>query len=300
MNLKFSIIIATAGRGPLLDRTLQSIEEAGLPNEIGQIIIAENGPKGRAEETVNRHSDLLPLIYQHTTRPNKSYALNTAVAAAKNHFLIFFDDDIRGSKSCIETYVKAAKSEKKRHFYGGKCSIDNDIAPPEWLVGYLPLSAKGWSQSDLTTEFNTPLALGFNWGAWANDILEIGGFNEELGPGTPMEMGEETEVQIKLLKKGISGLFLPEAEVWHNVPIEKCNPEWVIKRAYRLGRTKGYMLGQSEDLKKTRSILIYQLKYLKFAFLRSISPSDRFSEKCFRNTYYEQIHRGCLESLKKA
>lgn len=297
MDLKLSIIIATAGRDNLLDRTLQSIKEGGLPEEVSKIVIAENGPKGRAENTAKSFSGSLPIKYQHTIRPNKSYALNSAIAGAKDHFLIFFDDDIRGGSSCINAYVKAVKQEKKRHFYGGKCNIDNDISPPKWLRNYLPLSAKGWSQGETTTEFKTPEALGFNWGAWANDILEVGGFNEELGPGTPMEMGEETEVQVELLKKGITGLFLPQAEVWHNVPFEKCNPEWTIRRAYRAGRTKGYLLSKSDDYNATRSIITFRLKYLKFAFLRQISPSDTLSRKCFRNTYYEQLHKGCLDSL---
>ena len=74
------------------------------------------------------------------------------------------------------------------------------------------------------TDFDRPDFLGFNWAASASDLIRMGGFNEERGPGT-VSRGQETDMQERMLKDGMRGRYLPDALVWHYVPRARCSPE---------------------------------------------------------------------------
>ncbi len=69
------IVITTHERCDLLDRTLKSLAECGIPSNLEKVIVAENGTKSGADQVVKKYVDRLPLTYQFTEKPNKSNAL---------------------------------------------------------------------------------------------------------------------------------------------------------------------------------------------------------------------------------
>lgn len=46
-------------------------------------------------------------------------------------------------------------------------------------------------------------------------------------------------MQDRLLRRGLAGVYVPAARVWHYVPQSRCNPDWVIQRNYRHGVEDG-------------------------------------------------------------
>jgi GT2 family glycosyltransferase len=78
--------------------------------------------------------------------------------------------------------------------------------------------------------------LGFNWAAFAEDLHAVGGFDYRKGPGSPTKsVGQETDMQERLLQAGRHGRYVPGAMVWHYVPRSRCSPDWALERAYRIG-----------------------------------------------------------------
>ena len=174
-----TIVIPTCARGALLARTLDSISAAEIAPPVHRLVVVENGERGTAEQVVRSFSDRLPIAYEHVPTPNKSRALNHVLYSTGDELMIFLDDDIQVHPKTFRAYASAA-ANCVSGFWGGKCCVDYEEEPPEWLKQYLPPSAKGWSMGDEPCALDRPLALGFNWAAFTRELREACGFDETL------------------------------------------------------------------------------------------------------------------------
>lgn len=244
------IIIPTCQRGELLVRTLQCLVDADLPDSLKRVVVVENGKKDEAETKVARFAAKLPIEYLYTPVASKCAALNLALESCDGEFVVFFDDDVRIDPGCVRAYAEAAKGKTRGEFYAGKCNVDYDVPPPEWLKHYLPYSAKGWCYGETIRELNEPLALGFNWAAFADDIKKAGSFNPDIGPGRLISVGDETDLQKVMLGQGVKGVYLPAGLVWHHVPADRCSTEWTLERNRRMGLLVGRKLADAPAPKR--------------------------------------------------
>lgn len=281
------IIIPTCQRGELLERTLQCLVDADLPDSVQRVIVVENGRKDEAEAKAARFTGRLPVEYLYTSVASKCAALNLALESCAGEFVVFFDDDVRIDPGCIRAYHDAAAGKTGGEFYAGKCNVDYDVAPPEWLKHYLPYSAKGWSYGEEIRELQEPLALGFNWAAFADDIRRAGSFNPDIGPGRMISIGDETDLQREMLALGIKGVYLPEALVWHHVPADRCSTEWTLERNRRMGLLVGRKLADasfSQRLVKQSAALG---KLIGLGLLTRVCGRFLDEARCF---HYQQRH----------
>jgi len=235
------IVIATAGRTELLCRTLASLAESRKPAIYRETIVVENGPNAAAEEVVRSFHSRLGTRYVYLPQENKSYALNTVLGILGKCLIFFTDDDVRIHPNTLCAYAEGATGIEMGKFYGGPVSIDYEREPPNWLINYLPASARGWqltSGSELTA--GDGFFLGCNWAAFSTDLRDGGGFDVHRGPGAVTgSVGQEEQMQRQLIRKGVQSVYVPEAIVWHYVPAERCSPKWAAVRAYRSGISKG-------------------------------------------------------------
>jgi GT2 family glycosyltransferase len=239
------IIIPTCQRGELLERTLQCLVDADLPPSLARVLVVENGGKNGAEAKVAAFAGRLPVAYRFTPVGSKCAALNLALEECAGELVVFFDDDVRIAPGCVQAYARAAEGKRGGEFYAGQCHVDYEVEPPEWLKHYLPFSAKGWSYGDRVRELPEPLALGFNWAAFADDIKRAGSFNPEIGPGRMISIGDETDLQREMLRQGVKGVYLPDALVWHHVPADRCSTGWTLERNRRMGLLVGKKLAEA-------------------------------------------------------
>ena len=242
MNKKIVIIIPTAKRSHLIKRTLESLSQCQKPKAFKKTIIVENGPKTDVERVVSKYKEELSIQYLYVERPNKANAMNEAAKQARDSFIYFSDDDVRYSKNVLIAYADAFSKRKGKEFYGGPVKVDYvKEPPPNWMFEFLPPSAKGFEITDGSNELRRGrLALGFNWAVFSEDILSIGGFNPNYGPGSPyVSMGDESDLQARLLDAGYRGVYVPDGIVWHYVPPERCNKRWLLKRTYNWGKEHG-------------------------------------------------------------
>ncbi|MEK7954407.1 glycosyltransferase [Luteolibacter soli] len=244
------IIIPTCQRGELLVRTLQCLVDADLPDSVTRVMVVENGKKDQAESKAASFADKLPVEYLYTPVGSKCAALNLALESCDGEFVVFFDDDVRIDPGCVRAYAEAAKGKTGGEFYAGKCNVDYDVPPPEWLKHYLPYSAKGWSYGETIRDLNEPLALGFNWAAFADDIKKAGNFNPDIGPGRLISVGDETDLQKVMLDQGVKGVYLPAGLVWHHVPEDRCSTAWTLERNRRMGLLVGHKLAAAPAPKR--------------------------------------------------
>jgi GT2 family glycosyltransferase len=232
--------VPTFGRPTLLDRTLRSLAACHRPPEYRETVVIENGPQSGAEGVVRRAANLLPVRYMHVAPANKSAALNALLESCGDSLYVFTDDDVRVEPTLLDDYVRFANEHGPGTYFGGPALIDYEEEPPSWLKSYLPASARGWQWNQASNTVDRPVLLGFNWAAFGSDLKAVGGFDPQRGPGSPTgSTGQESDMQRRLLARGLRGIYVPTAKVWHYVPRERCTPEWTIERNYRQGVERG-------------------------------------------------------------
>jgi glycosyltransferase involved in cell wall biosynthesis len=206
-----------------------------------EVIVAENGGAHGAADVVELLAprfgrvELRHLLLEDG---NKCRALNAALAATRADLICFFDDDVLIAEEAIEAYVDAATRYGPGHQFSGPLVPDWEREPPEWLMRYLPPSAKGWYHGNEERYFDEPYFIGSNWAAFGADILRVGGYDERIGPGSRSgAIGDEMELQQRLLDAGSRGVYLPRASIRHHVPADRCDFRWAVGRQRVEGRT---------------------------------------------------------------
>lgn len=235
MNHPLHIVIPTHGRPDLLKRTLDSLAECRIPDCLVRTIVIENGGTPGAEEVVAGLPERVKACYRFTPQGNKSWALNLALQEIEAGLVVFFDDDVRLAPHTLEAYVSAANQHGRGHFFGGPFGVDYQQEPPQWLKRYLTPCALGWEPtSDDWARTGMTDFYGCNWAVFAQDVIDVGGFDQDLGPSC-VATGEESDMQIRLRATGLQPQYVSEAKVWHYVPTNRCSAEWALNRAYHTG-----------------------------------------------------------------
>jgi len=251
--MRFNIVIPTYCRCKLLKRTLTSLANAIKPVGFEHVIVIENGSKDEAENICHQFSNELPLIYKHQIQSGKGRALQSVMEDLKDGFVLFLDDDVRICSDLLTNYSSAIQQQGAGYIYGGPLLIDYEVEPKKWLKKYLPYSVIGWSPTDQTIPYlKEGYFLGANFGAFVEDILAVGGFLADLGPGSHIggtegnPTGLESEIQTRLQEAEKKQYYVQNAKVWHFVSHDRCTPSWALHRHYRNKIHKGYLAGKNK------------------------------------------------------
>ena len=240
--VNISVIVPTYNRPELVERLLATLARCNLPDSV-EIVIVENGPARGVKDVCSSSAIADRVRYEYVATAGRSLALNHAIQTSRAEFFIFFDDDIFVPPNIVADYAGAAERYGPGHFFGGPLDPEAEIPCPPYLVPYLPLSAKGWSFGDRECEIE-PAQFGFffgaNWAVFRADLERIGTFSEALGvAGNGVSpLGEEVDLQRRLLSNGAKAIYLPSARIRHPVPAECYTLRWVWQRMMRIGVTE--------------------------------------------------------------
>jgi GT2 family glycosyltransferase len=238
MPVPVYVLIAACGQPRLLRRTLASLARCDKPAGYRGVIVAENGPRSGLADVVAEFDPCCQFQHVYSEPPNKSLALNRAIERLGDALIVFTDDDVQVPNATLIAYAQAAAGRTRGEFYGGPIVPDYEGSPPlDWLAPFLPRSAAGWRLPvDRKTEVSRGEFIGPNMAAFAADLLAAGGFDTSLGPGRHMRSpGEDTEIQERLLARGVRGFYVPEAAIHHFVREANATVEFALHRAERNG-----------------------------------------------------------------
>lgn len=288
------VLIATHGRPDMLASTLRSLLIAAEQAEIGQIVVVENGGSYGAESICQSLRSTVDITLLTCEQANKSAALNVGLPHCRDGLVFMTDDDVEIPPTLLRIYEQAARGVNSGVFFGGATVAKFEQEPPVWLEEFLPLSARGTKTE--VSKSPPEQFIGFNWAAFKSDLIKVGGFNPNFGPGSETgATGQESEMQRRLVRYGCKPIFLPDAAVTHMVPYERCNAQWLLKRAYRQGVEKGFIFMEkspdnvAERLRSSRKKTI--LRQLKGLFVRN-------EQQRFKNKYYSETARGLKAGIR--
>jgi glycosyltransferase involved in cell wall biosynthesis len=289
--MRLRVVIPTYGRPDLLGRTLASLAACRRPGSYFETLVIENGGCWGAERIVEKAPAALRARYVYFEIGNKSAALNHVIKTMDDSdFLFFTDDDVRFDPGLLIAYENAAAARGRGHFFGGPTQVDYEKLPEPHVIRFLPYSARGWSLDAGQDEIRTPDFLGFNWAAFATDVLSVGGFDPDRGPGSPTgSTGQESDMQRRLLHHKARGIYVPEATVWHFVPRTRCSAEWVLERSRRAGIERGIerALRSSARYVRPGGMPVHQLKVALNSVLARAHPIERQRFRALQWLSYE-------------
>ncbi len=301
MPSELFVVIPTGGqRADLLRRTLDSLAVCEQPPSYRGTIVVENGGRGAVEHVVASFRECVRASYRLLSQPSKNAALNLALDELDERALVLFaDDDVRFDRHTLRRYSDAAAAARCGVFFGGPVAVDYEVPPSQWLLRFLPNSARGWEWMGPDTRVEAPLFLGFNWGAFVGDIRAAGAFDPTLGPGTGTlnTLGDEVDMQRRLLDAGVRGQYVPEARVWHYVPQERCSHEWVIERARRTGVERGLKAARAGSRGLGRAALVTR-HAVKRAQHLVVSRVAQDPQRRFNARYWGSLEGGIIEGLR--
>ena len=309
-----SIILATHKRPETLHSVLTSfcdLEHNGLEWEI---VVVDNAGGDEAKSIIDQFTSRLPVILVVEPHLGKSNALNAAMAKATGTLFLFTDDDVTvDSKWLIHTW-EGAQQRPQHSVFGGKL---------------LPMFPEGMDLSNLGLDLNHALVkgcfciadsekeddefppwkiYGANW-AIKSEVFRLGyAYRTEIGPGTELVVGEETELACRLHKAGFALAYLPRSVVYHQIIPEQLSVGWIYKRVFKSGRSWA-LSGGLPDVPLLFGVPRYLYKSVVLKYLQYMGSYFRFNRQTrfdygikywFERGYFYQFWKGLLPEDKSA
>jgi GT2 family glycosyltransferase len=192
-----------------------------------EIIVVDNNddPAVVLEVLADRLADRRLRVI-HEPRPGASIARNTGTAMARGVLIAATDDDVIAATSWLAELV-ATFDDASVDCVTGLVLPNGLQTPAQELFEEFGGFSKGFAPAlfDLrehrSSEPLYPYSVGV-YGSGNNDAFRtsalkaIGGYDERLGPGTPVKSGEDLDLFLKLLFSGRTLAYQPRARISHN------------------------------------------------------------------------------------
>jgi glycosyltransferase involved in cell wall biosynthesis len=232
-----SAVICTYNRYDVLPQAIQSCLSQTLDASAFEIIVVDNSPDAESARSFGqRYEAVGNLHYLIADTPGLSNARNIALARSRAEIIAYLDDDAIASETWLveiieafELYGEAAVAA------GGRILPSWQAERPDWMpeqkLGYL--SVVDWGG-------RTRVISASEWIAGANiafrraPLQAVGGFDVTLGrrgPETSLLSNEENDVLRKLGERGGLVLYMPNAEVLHQVDERRLHRDWFRRRS---------------------------------------------------------------------
>jgi glycosyltransferase involved in cell wall biosynthesis len=235
MPVDITVAICTYHRPGLLADCVESLCQQTLEPERFEIIVVDNASQEQARQVIHSLHGKHPvhqITYMQETGTGTSYARNSALRIAKGCYVAFLDDDAVAHPSWLECALQVIRDYQEPACIGGQI-IPRYLHPrPEWFRD--AYETRSWGEQPRLLNPDESFS-GSNM-IWRRErLLEIGAFNEELGPrGENFSVGEDTAVFLKLWRENPSArlVYSPDLKVSHSVPAHKLRVSYILKRAF--------------------------------------------------------------------
>jgi glycosyltransferase involved in cell wall biosynthesis len=216
-----SVVVPTFNRAAqlasLLDRLLEQ-ESEGLEWEL---LIVDNNSRDSTRKVVEaavRRDATGRLRYAFEPRQGVSYARNTGIELTTGPIVAFLDDDGLPGHDWVRAMKQAFDAHPEADCIGGRVKALWSSPPPDWLSGAHagPIALQDRPHAAyLNARQASACLLTANLGFRRRVFDMIGGFS----PHYPR--GQDRELEMRMWRAGMQGLYLPAMDVTVEVPGER-------------------------------------------------------------------------------
>lgn len=279
--MEISIIIATYNRSESLKKTLESIKNLFIPEDIiWEIIIIDNNSTDNTKDIVEdfKSKTRLNIVYIFEEKQGKPYALNHGLKVAKGEILAFTDDDVIIDRYWVYNILKAFK-DTNATCLGGRVLPLWAIDPPSWLREELYGCIALLDLGDKYLELVKPTIWGVNMAIKSSCIKKYSlTFNTEF-----LKRGEDTDLVEKLLLNKELVYYCPDMIVYHCIPTERMKKSYFRKWKFDQGKFRAIYLetGLYKNIMGVPLFVLRQTikKLLLYVWLQITSPQMAFVEQ---------------------
>ena len=235
-----SVVICTRDRAHYLSETLRSFRSVRVPNGMDvELVIVDNASDDHTTEVVGNFA--LPEVNLRlitAPEPGLSRARNRALRVARGRVLLFTDDDVRLPRDWIEGMASPILYGKADAVAGGV-----ELAPhlrrpwqnmDPWLA--TPLATTNVLDAD-----DPKRVVGANMAIGSHVFDVIHGFDEHLGAGSELGMGEETLLTHQIKHHGFRVVSAFDVVVEHHCDEDRLTRERYLKAVEKIGRSQGFI-----------------------------------------------------------
>lgn len=234
-----TVLMATYNGASTLPRVLESYARLSEPHGGWKLVVIDNASSDATPSIVRERTNALPLKYIRTESRGKNLALNHGLSHADGDLIVFTDDDAVPEQDWLRELRAAADEQTHFDIFAGAIYPLWPASCPDWILRLVNLGATfGLTPPDLPTG---PVPASQAWGAnmaVRRNIFDAGHrFNSAVGPQAGhYVMGSEVEFTARLERAGHRTWFIERARVGHVIRPQQLEREWIVQRAFRLGR----------------------------------------------------------------
>jgi len=234
-----TVLMATHNGAGTLPRVLAAYRALRPPPGGYTLVVVDNASTDATAAVLADQAAALPLQVLHCPQRGKNRALNQALAVVQGDLIVLTDDDTLPQADWLNHLDNAARAQPEFDLFGGHIVADWPCDCPAWIPKLVNLAATyGVTPTD---QPSGPVHASQIWGAnmvVRRRVFEAGHrFNETVGPAAgEYIMGSETEFSGRVEKAGHRAWFVADAVVAHIIRPHQMQPDWIVQRAYRLGR----------------------------------------------------------------
>ena len=199
----------------------------------------DNGSTDETSSVLRALSDRLPLRVLECPARGKNRALNHGLEHVRGDVVALIDDDILPEADWLTAIRARAARHPQVDLFGGPIMPAWEEPPPPWLAQAVPFGPVFGVTSDLP---EGPVDPGRLWGGnmfVRRRVFDRGlRFDEGRGPGVGnYVMGGDTEFAVRAAAAGHCAWWCPEVRVGHIVRAGQLRRGWLLRRAYRHGKS---------------------------------------------------------------
>jgi GT2 family glycosyltransferase len=230
-----SVIVCSRNRPRYLLETVESVLRGS--ERPAEIVIVDQSDEPHPTLATMGSRDGCAIRYLHSAECGVSRARNAGMRAAATELLIYTDDDVFVHQDWLAPMLLNLLELGPRGVVTGRVLAAPDEVPgafaPALVASEAPAEYEGRIARDV-------LEAG-NMGVHRATMLALGGFDEELGPGTPFPAGEDNDMGYRLLAAGCRIRYVPDGIIYHRA---WRGPEEYLPLRWRYGIGQGAYYGK--------------------------------------------------------
>ncbi|MBS7287577.1 MAG: glycosyltransferase [Candidatus Freyarchaeota archaeon] len=243
MVSKVTVVVPTYNRACHVVDCLESVFKQ-KPDECDVLVIdnlSDDGTGNLLEERYGWRGDF--KLISPPERISIAEARNYGLREAKSDVVAFIDDDCVACDGWLEKLTSPINLDESIGCVGGRIRPVFFEQPPKWLrrdiYGILGLTDWGDSAKDIF------FPIGGNMALRREAAINVGGFQEKLGPRGIKLFGEEISISERLRRAGYRVVYEPKAVVLHKLWGERLSLRSVAERAYMISMGDYFLFGRS-------------------------------------------------------
>jgi len=264
--MKISVAICTYNREKYLPQLFASIEKQTLAKDRFEVVLVNNNSPGNTFnlfQDFQRKNPNIQTRYCEEMNQGLSFSRNHAIQQARCELITFLDDDAFIDENYLAILVEEFTAFPETMSIGGKILLHYEAAIPKWENRFLNSLLGYFNKGDKKLQFtSTDYPRGSNMAFRTSVFAEIGGFDVTLGRiGSDLSGGEEKDLFNKLFNHNMKVVYLPNALVYHSVPLERTLPSFIKKQGLGTGRSERIRSSNEGTLSYIKRLFVELMKW---------------------------------------